>query len=354
MEKLGIMICGHGSRSKTAEQEFGLLARSLKQRFPETPVEYGFLEYSAPNIHMGLDELRNAGVNHIVAVPGMLFAATHAKNDIPSVLTTYQGKHQHLKISYGRELALHPQMIAAFEARILQALGRDHVHPGDLYNTMLVVVGRGTSDTYANAEAAKLTRIVTENLGFGWSETVYSGVTFPSVGKGLEMALKLGYKDIVVAPYFLFSGKLIDRIYNYVDRVALTAPDVNFFKAHYLADQNHVISTLIDRIEEAKIGSLNEDFDLMKSFKERLIKGEVDVHHHHAEYQPIDENHGNQEILQDDHGHSHRHSHAVYKHIGHPNGPRTMIDQGVCGCFMSQIPQAIIDEQRAILAKALS
>ena len=354
MEKLGIMICGHGSRSKTAEQEFGLLARSLKQRFPATPVEYGFLEYSAPNIHMGLDELRNAGVNHIVAVPGMLFAATHAKNDIPSVLTTYQGKHQHLKISYGRELALHPQMIAAFEARILQALGRDHVHPGDLYNTMLVVVGRGTSDTYANAEAAKLTRIVTENLGFGWSETVYSGVTFPSVGKGLEMALKLGYKDIVVAPYFLFSGKLIDRIYNYVDRVALTAPDVNFFKAHYLADQNHVISTFVDRIEEAKIGFLNEDFDLMKSFKERLIKGEVDVHHHHAEYQPIDENHFNQEISQDDHGHSHGHSHAVYKHIGHPNGPRTMIDQGVCGCFMSQIPQAIIDEQRAILAKALS
>ena len=96
MEKLGIMICGHGSRSKTAEQEFGLLARGLKQRFPETPVEDGFLEYSAPNIHMGLDELRNAGVNHIVAVPGMLFAATHAKNDIPSVLTTYQKKYQHL------------------------------------------------------------------------------------------------------------------------------------------------------------------------------------------------------------------------------------------------------------------
>ena len=170
---------------------------------------------------MGLDKLRDAGVDHIVAVPGMLFAATHAKNDIPSVLTTYQEKYKHLKVSYGRELALHPEMIAAFEARILQALGRDHLHPGDLYNTMLVVVGRGTSDTYANAEAAKLTRIVTENLGFGWSETVYSGVTFPSVGKGLEMALNLGYKDIVVAPYFLFSGKLIDRIYNYVDRAQL-------------------------------------------------------------------------------------------------------------------------------------
>ena len=50
MLKHGIMICGHGSRSKDAEREFSLLARGLRKRFPETPVEFGFLEYSAPNI----------------------------------------------------------------------------------------------------------------------------------------------------------------------------------------------------------------------------------------------------------------------------------------------------------------
>ena len=38
------MICGHGSRSKSAEEEFGLLAKGLKNKFPKTPVEYGFLE----------------------------------------------------------------------------------------------------------------------------------------------------------------------------------------------------------------------------------------------------------------------------------------------------------------------
>ena len=151
MSKIGIMVCGHGSRSKSAEREFGLLAKGLKKRFPEIPVEYGFLEYSAPNIHMGLDSLRDQSVEHIIAVPGMLFAATHAKNDIPSVLLTYQEKNPGLKISYGRELGLHSEMIAAFEARILESLSVDHVHKGDLYQTMLVVVGRGTSDTYANA-----------------------------------------------------------------------------------------------------------------------------------------------------------------------------------------------------------
>ena len=355
MEETGIMICGHGSRSKNAEREFGLLAIRLKERFPDTPVEYGFLEYSAPNIHMGLDSLRKQGVNHIIAVPGMLFAATHAKNDIPSVLTTYQKKYASIRVSYGRELALHSEMIAAFEARILEALGVDHLHDGDLYETMLVVVGRGTSDTYANAEAAKLTRIIAENMGFGWSETVYSGVTFPSVGQGLEMAIKLGYKRIVVAPYFLFSGKLIDRIYNYVDRVARTTPGVTFLKAHYLADQDHVINTFVDRIAEAQNGTINDNYDLMASFKERLALGEINIHHHHAEYQPFTDPDDEETLLPEDkdhphsHDHSHAHSHGVYRHIGHPNGPRTMIDQGVCCCFMSQFPDYVVEEQRELI-----
>lgn len=382
MSKLGIMICGHGSRSKAAEEEFGLLAKGVRERYPDLPVEYGFLEYSAPNIHMGLDRLVEAGVTEIVAVPGMLFAATHAKNDIPSVLTTYQEKHPGLTVHYGRELALHPQMIAAFEARILEALGVSHVHDGDLYDTMLVVVGRGTSDTYANAEAAKLTRIVSENMGFGWSETVYSGVTYPSVGRGLEMALKLGFKRVVVAPYFLFTGRLIDRINGYVDRVAASAPDVEILKAGYLKDQAGVIDTFMERIEEARAGTLTDNVDLMASFKERLAKGEVDVHHHHAEFRdPLDEeagaehdaehgtpgdpghshshghghshDHGHHHHHHDhDHGHghshdhSHGHSHGVYRHIAHPHGPRTMIDEGVCCCFMSQFPQEVIDEER--------
>jgi sirohydrochlorin cobaltochelatase len=248
-------------------------------------------------------------------------------------------------------------MISAFETRILESLGLDHVHDGDLYDTMLVVVGRGTSDTYANAEAAKLTRIVTENLGFGWSETVYSGVTFPSVGQGLEIASRLGYQKIVVAPYFLFTGKLIDRIYNYVDRVSATLPNVTFYKAHYLADQDHVINTFVDRIYEAENGELEQNFDLMASFKKRLDLGEVDIHHHHAEFKPITDpedeetldSHSHDHDHTHDHTHDHGHSHGVYKHISHPNGPRTMIDQGVCCCFMSQFPDHVIEEERLII-----
>jgi sirohydrochlorin cobaltochelatase len=340
----GVLICGHGSRAKIAEEEFSLLAKALRERHPQLKVEYGFLEYSAPNIHMALDSLLAQGVNKIYAVPGMLFAATHAQNDIPSVLTTYQEKHPGLEIEYGKELGLHEEMIAAFQTRILEALNLNHVHDGDLYDTMLVVVGRGTSVSAANADAAKLTRLVSENLGFGWSETVYSGVTYPSVGRGLEMAVKLGFKKIVVAPYFLFGGKLIDRIYAYTDKVAAENTDIQFMKAGYLKDQAHVINTFTQRIEETISGPA-PTVGLMQSFKQRLANGDIDIHHHHAEFQPDDHSHdhGNEH----NHSHSHGHSHAPYKHIGHPHGPRTMINENVCCCFMGQFPQAIIDEEKA-------
>ena len=48
----------------------------------------------------------------------MLFAAGHAKNDIPSVLNTYQASHPGLSIEYGRELGLDPKMLRAAGARI--------------------------------------------------------------------------------------------------------------------------------------------------------------------------------------------------------------------------------------------
>jgi len=372
--KKGIMVCGHGSRDKDAEVEFSLVAEGLKKRFPDMPIEYGFLEYSAPNIHMGLNSLIAQGVNHIYAVPGMLFAATHAKNDIPSVLTTFEEKNAGLQVTYGQELGLQQPMINAFQARIYESLGLDADNPPkELYDTMLVVVGRGTSDTEANAEAAKLTRIVSENMGFGWADTVYSGVTYPSVGVGLEKLLKLGFKRIVVAPYFLFTGRLIKRISGYIDKVAKENPEVEFINTPYLRDHDKVIDAFEVRVRDIMDNQQVQGEDLMATFKRRLAAGEVDVHHHHAEYQDPeahnhdhshdhghshDHSHAHDHSHSHDHGHSHDHSHAhghshaephshgVYKHISHPLGPRTMIGEGICNCFMSQFPQELLDEEK--------
>lgn len=251
MSRTGIMVCGHGSRSQAAVDEFSILATRLRDRFPETPVSYGYLEFANPVIRDGLDDLRDAGCDRILAVPGMLFAAMHSKNDIPSVLNAYAANHG-ITINYGRELGVDPKMVAAAADRVRGAVARADAEFGkiDLHDTCLVVVGRGASDPDANSNVAKITRLLWEGMGFGWAETGYSGVTFPLVEPCLQRAAMLGFKRIVVFPYFLFTGVLVDRIYGFTDMVATDHPDIQFIKAGYLNDHEGVIDTFAERVRE--------------------------------------------------------------------------------------------------------
>ena len=330
----GIMVCGHGSRDAGAVAEFEKLAVAIRDRADGTPVEYGFLEFATPIIRDGLGNLVGQGVNDILAVPGMLFAAGHAKNDIPSVLNTWSAGQDGIDIRYGRELAIDLKMLKAAGDRIdeaLDAAGRDV--PVD--ETLLVVVGRGASDPDANSNIAKVMRMLWEGFGFGWGETAYSGVTFPLVEPGLEHAAKLGYRRIVVFPYFLFTGVLVRRIYDYTDAVAARYPDIEFVKAPYLNDHPMVIETFMDRIEEIRTGENNMNCQLCK-YREQVLGFEAEVglaqdsHHHHVEGIGT----GEGPVKDNDHTHSHDHSHDhdhdhhhhPYPHADHPLGPRTMKD----------------------------
>jgi len=281
MTKTGVMICGHGSRSQAAVDEFAVLAEKLPGYLPADWVtDYGYLEFANPVIRDGLDNLRAAGCDRILAVPGMLFAAMHAKNDIPTVLNTYAAKHG-VAVSYGRELGVDPKMIAAAGARIQDALDRANAESGEvpLHETCLVVIGRGASDPDANANVAKIARMLWEGMGFGWCAVGYSGVTFPLVEPCLEHVAKLGYRRVVVFPYFLFTGILIDRIYGFTDQVAARHPDIAFVKAGYLGDHPKVLETFAERIME-QVSDTPPPNCAICGYREQVLALEDGGHHH--------------------------------------------------------------------------
>ena len=277
MSKIGVMVCGHGSRSQAAVDEFAVVAERLRAVFPDWPVEYGYLEFANPVIRDGLDSLREQGCDRILAVPGMLFAAMHAKNDIPTVLNTYAAKHG-IRVDYGRELGVDPKMLAAAADRVQQALdGAGDDVP--LHETCLVVIGRGASDPDANANVAKITRLLWEGFGFGWATTGYSGVTFPLVEPCLEQVAKLGYRRVIVFPYFLFTGVLIDRIYGFTDMVAERHPGIEFIKAGYLNDHDKVIETFAERVTE-QLGDNPVPNCGICPFREQVLSTEDGGHRH--------------------------------------------------------------------------
>jgi sirohydrochlorin cobaltochelatase len=341
-EKFGVMLCGHGSRDEDAVAEFAILANHLKARFPEYPVEFGYLEFARPIIREGLDRLRQCGVNRVLAVPGMLFAAGHAKNDIPSVLNTY-ARQNAIRIDYGKELGIDPKMLRAAADRVEVALA---TAPGEIgrHETLLVVVGRGASDPDANSNVSKVARLLWEGFGFGWAETAYSGVTFPLVEPALEHAARLNYRRIIVFPYFLFTGILVDRIYDATDRVAKRYPGIQFVKAPYLNDHPLVIETFEERIRQILEGDTAMNCQMCK-YRTQVLGFETETgspqesHHHHVEgigagVHSHHDNHHHHDGHQHDHDHhhdhghhhdpGHNHGHAAYPHADHPLGPRSM------------------------------
>ena len=377
---LGVLICGHGSRNRLAVAEFAQLAEALRELVPEVPVAHGYLEFARPILREGLDSLRSQGVKRVLAVPAMLFAAGHAKNDIPSVLNTYAAETG-LRIDYGRELGVDLKMIQAAGARIREALvaaeeaappSPGQVRPAQagplpINETLLVVVGRGSSDPDANSNVAKVTRMLVEGLGFGWGETVYSGVTFPLVEPGLRHAVRLGFRRIVVFPYFLFSGVLVSRIRQHTALVAADHPELEFIDASYLGDHPLVVETFRERVDEVLRGDTQMNCSLCK-YRAQVLGFELEVgapqrshhhhveglseactlcelectgacqpdgiplaspvitspnhdHHHHGDHDPShnhDHHHGS------GHDHSHGHGHAPYPQADHPLGPRTL------------------------------
>ncbi len=279
--KTGVMICGHGSRSQSAVNEFAVLAEKLPAYLPDDWLcDYGYLEFANPVIRDGLDKLRGAGCDRILAVPGMLFAAMHAKNDIPTVLNTYAKKHD-MNVSYGRELGVDPKMIAAAAGRIQEAVDQANADHGalPLDQTCLVVIGRGASDPDANGNVAKIARMLQEGMGFGWCEIGYSGVTFPLVEPCLQHVAHLPYKRVIVFPYFLFSGILIDRIYGFTDQVAAEHPSIRFIKAPYLGDHPKVLETFAERILEQDSATPPPNCGIC-AYREQVLAGEDGSHHH--------------------------------------------------------------------------
>jgi len=336
--KYGVMVCGHGSRDEGAVTQFASVAEGIAERLPDYDVDSGFLEFATPIIRDGLDRLQTKGHKHILAIPGMLFAAGHAKNDIPSVLNRYAAEQDGLTISYGRELGIDPKMIRAAGDRIREALvSADDSVP--MHETMLVVVGRGASDPDANSNVTKVMRLLWEGLGFGWGETVYSGVTFPLVEPGLEHAARLGYKRIVVFPYFLFTGILINRIYDYTDKVAAAHPNIEFIKAPYLNDHPLVLDCFAERVMEILEGTNNMNCGMCK-YREQALGFEDEVglkqesHHHHVEGNGTgddhthDDSHGHSHDHGHSHSHDHDHHHHPYPHADHPLGPVSMKEGG--------------------------
>lgn len=299
--KTAILIVGHGSRDVEGTQEFQQLVQLFAARDPARIVECGFLEFAQPIIQEGIDRCVARGAQTVTVLPGMLMAAGHAKNDIPSEVHEARRRYPGIAFHYGRHLHLHAKIIELCTLKIHEAEAQ--AAPLDRKDTLLLVVGRGSSDPDANADVQKLARMLWEGMGFGWAAACYIGITTPLLPEALARCQRMGFARLIVFPFFLFTGRLEKRIRRLTTEFATQHPTTEFLCTAYLNAHPLLLDAFVERAEEAIHGSPNMNCELCK-YRVQLPGFEVAVgqpqhgHHHHV-----------RGVGQDEPGHFHRHQH---------------------------------------------
>jgi sirohydrochlorin cobaltochelatase len=250
-----LLVVGHGSRDPRGAREFHDLVGLVRRRMPSLTVEGGFIELSRPPISECVDRLAESGARNVAAVPLMLLAAGHAKDDIPATLVREKSAHPETNFIYGRALGIRPELLELMDERISAVVHEEE-------ETAVLIVGRGSSDPDANSDLSKIARLYYEGRPYPVVESAYVSMTPPDVANGLDRCLKLGAKRIVVFSYFLFTGVLEERIRGQSRAFAEANPGVEVNYAGYFGPDPSLADLVVERYTEALRGDIRMNCDV--------------------------------------------------------------------------------------------
>lgn len=248
-----VLLIGHGTRRAAGVAEFHRLAEQIREALPNRTCLAGFLELVEPDVPTALEQLRQQGFRRIIALPALLLAAGHIKNDIPAILNAFQAQHPEMRITLGADLGIHPHLLQVARERI-ESCEADFGPDYERRETLLMVIGRGGSDPDANSSVSKITRMLWEGMGFGWAETAYTAVAAPLMADALERTHRLGFQRVMVFPYLLFTGRLVEQVRATVADYQRRHPEVKAVVAPYLNAHPLVVATFLERLAETERG----------------------------------------------------------------------------------------------------
>jgi sirohydrochlorin cobaltochelatase len=283
-----LLIVGHGSRDPRGAEEFHELVSLVRARAP-MPVEGGFIELSRPPISECVNNLRERGAREVSAVPLMLLAAGHAKDDVPATLVREKLTHPDLDFHYGRALGIRPELLELMDERISAVVPEEEKE-----GTAVLIVGRGSSDPDANSDLAKMSRLYFEGRPYPLVETAFVSLAPPSVTEALERCRRLGAGRVAVFSYFLFTGVLEERIREQSRNFAEDNPEMEVRYAGYFGPDARVAALVMERYRESFEGDIRMNCDVcvhrvaLPGFEEKVgapatphYHPDEHGHHHH-------------------------------------------------------------------------
>lgn len=296
--KRPLLMIGHGTRDLDGKNAFLEFVKTYQELDNSRPVIPCFLELTEPLIDEGVKRCVAEGFTDITALPILIFAARHTKFDVTNALDQAKKNYPFLNFHYGRHFGNTPLILDLWGDR-LKNIDTD-IKPED---TVLLVVGRGSSDPDANSDVYKFARLLWEGSNYKTVETCFIGITHPRLEEGFERARLYNPKRIIVLPHFLFTGALVKKIFQISALQKELYPSIDIVNLSEIGFAKELLSIVREREIESQLGQTQMNCEMCKFRRVALS-------------QPHDH----------DHDHNHHHHHDHHNH-DHNDDPYAQLDQ---------------------------
>jgi sirohydrochlorin ferrochelatase len=234
-----IYIC-HGSRVATGREQAAAFIKKCMNRVKVPIQEYCFLELASPTIEDAFISCINKGATNIAVIPVLLLTAAHAKKDIPNELGRLSSQFPDVQVKYGSPIGVNPKMVEALKDRI------NEIGEAITENSMVLLVGRGSSDPDVKRDLNNLASLLRENTDIGKVDTCFLTAAAPSLEEGLQSASEGNFEKVFVIPYLLFTGVLMKHINKVIETHQFSR---KFYLCNYLGYHSVIEEILVEKVE---------------------------------------------------------------------------------------------------------
>jgi len=257
MTNEAVLLVAHGTRDPGNEgnREVEETAEIWRSRHPTMDIHLCWIEHAPVLLEEGMDRaaagLSDAG-GRLLVLPLVLNAAGHVKTDIPQAIEAARARYPNVEFRYGHHLGTTDQLLKALRYRLHQAMVE--LAMPDPRTTGVVLLARGASDIEATGEVAKMAHWIYETTRHDLVLPAFTSACFPRLEQVVQRLDLLGASQIIVLPYYLFTGRLIKRIERQIERLRSQYPKRVIAQADYIGAHEQLLDLLDLRLQQCREG----------------------------------------------------------------------------------------------------
>jgi len=226
MSRAGLLLVGHGSRDPATRLEHDALEAKLSEEFPDCTVASGFIELSEPPLLEALSQLARE-CERVVVVPLLLFTGGHMQRDVPKAIAEVQRLCPNTEFAVTAPFGTSNTTLQLASTRLSEAMA-------SASTGTVLLIGRGAAEEEAQREFQRVLRALEAKYPAWQFDVAYCGVQEPDVPTALRQLAATSVGRVVVLPYLLFTGRLLQSITHAVSQARAEHPNTDFVLCSHL------------------------------------------------------------------------------------------------------------------------